>query len=307
MDSSGGAIHLGKNGETPFLCSKGCSIDRVGCGLERQPVHWYAVRTLPRHEKSIRKYLESRHPSCFLPVYRIVSRQPSPDSEMKSSRRSRRKADRKANNMNHLRRVALPLLLLLPFLRAEAQKNEAVLSSSAPLLMNVKSASAAQVGYKLPLAAFGSFVERPVNNLGEHVNEPLVPTTPEWRDSQVSRNSEIETATPHLGKSFWFPWVAAVGLSIASTELTVHCETTYGCSQPNAMWGSSPSRLELYGIKGSIDAVGFYFSRRLKREGHSGWKYIAYGFLAGHAAETGWSAEALATHSSQPANTGADL
>jgi hypothetical protein len=226
---------------------------------------------------------------------------------LRRSQESRRNTDRKVNHMNLLRRVALPLLLLLPSLPARAQEAAAELSSPAPWLMNAKSASAAQVGYKLPLVAFGSFVERPVNNLGEHVNGPLAPTTPEWRDSQVSRNSEIETATPRLGKSFWFPWVAAVGLSIASTELTVHCETTYGCSQPNAMWGSSPSRLELYGIKGSIDAVGFYFSRRLKREGHSGWKYIAYGFLAGHAAETGWSAEALATHSSQPANTGADL
>jgi hypothetical protein len=209
--------------------------------------------------------------------------------------------------MNLLRRVVLPLLLLLPFLRAGAQENPAVLSSSAPWLMNAESASAAQGGYNLPLAAFGSFVERPVNNLRENVNESLAPTTPEWREPQVSRNSEIETAAPHLGKSFWFPWVAAVGLSIASTELTAHCETTYGCSQPNPMWGSSPSRLELYGIKGSVDAVGFYFSRRLKREGRSGWKYIAYGFLAGHAAETGSSAEALATHSSPAANTGADL
>jgi hypothetical protein len=209
--------------------------------------------------------------------------------------------------MDHLRRVALPLLLLVPFFPMRAQETTAASSSPTPWLMNAKSASAAQIGYKLPLAAFGSFVERPVNNLREQANESLAPATPEWREPQVSRNSEIETATPHLGKSFWFPWVAAVGLSIASTELTVHCETTYGCSQPNPMWGSSPSRLELYGINGSVDAVGFYFSRRLKREGRSGWKYIAYGFLAGHGAETGWSAEALATHSSQPANTGADL
>jgi hypothetical protein len=209
--------------------------------------------------------------------------------------------------MNHLRRVALALLLFLPLLPVAAQESIVPSSSSAPWLTNARFASSAQVGDKLPLAAFGSFVERPVNNLREHTNEALAPTTPEWREPQVSRNSEIETATPHLGKSFWVPWVAAVGLSVASTELTVHCETTYGCSQPNTMWGSSPSRLELYGIKGSIDAVGFYFSRRLKREGRSGWKYIAYSFLAGHAAETGWSAEALATHSSQTANTGALL
>jgi len=199
--------------------------------------------------------------------------------------------------MNHLRRVVLPLLLLLPFLPVRAQEAMAASSSPAPWLMNAKSASGAQVGYKLPLAAFGSFVERPVNNLREQANESLAPTTPEWREPQVSRNSEIETATPHLGKSFWFPWVAAVGLSIASTELTVHCETTYGCSRPDPMWGSSPSRLELYGVKGGIDAVGFYFSRRLKLDKHGerpGWKYIAYAFLAGHAAETGSSAEALA-------------
>ena len=198
----------------------------------------------------------------------------------------------RVNNMNLLRKVLLPLvvLLLLPFLSARAQER-------------------AQVGYKLPVAAFGSFVERPANNLREQANESLAPTTPEWRDPQVSRNSEIEAAPPHLGKSFWFPWVAAVGLSIASTELTVHCETTAGCTQPNPMWGTSPSRLKLYGIKGGADALGFYFSRRLKLDKHGerpGWKYIAYGFLGWHGAETGWSAEALAAHGSG-ANTGAVL
>src|SRR5271166_2935251 len=199
--------------------------------------------------------------------------------------------------MNHLRRVALPLLLLLPFLRAGAQESPAALSSSAPWLMNAKSASAAQIGYKLPPAAFGFFVERPANNLREQTNEAVAPRTAEWREPQVSRNSEIEAAPPHLGKSFWFPWAAAIGLSIASTELTAHCVNTPGCSQLNPMWGSSPSRLELYGVKGGIDAVGFYFSRRLKLDKHGerpGWKYIAYAFLAGHAAETGSSAEALA-------------
>ena len=185
--------------------------------------------------------------------------------------------------MNPLRRVALPLLLLLPFLRAGAQ-----------------SASGTQIAYKLPPKAFGSFVERPVTDLREQTNDAVAPRTPEWRDSQVSRNSEIETASPHLGKSFWFPWTAAIGLSIASTELTVHCENTVGCSQPNPMWGSKPSRLELYGVKGGIDAVGFYFSRRLKHGERSGWRYIAYGFLLGHAAETGSSAEALAAHAPAP-------
>jgi hypothetical protein len=198
--------------------------------------------------------------------------------------------------MNQLRGIVLLLFLLLPFLPAGAQEGPAALSS-APWLMNAKSASGAQVGYKIPVMAFGSFVERPVNNLREQTNEAVAPKTAEWREPQVSHNSEIEAASPHLGKSFWFPWAAAIGLSIASTELTVHCVNTPGCSQPNPMWGSSPSRLELYGVKGGIDAVGFYLSRRLKLDKHgarSGWKYIAYGFLAGHAAETGSSAEALA-------------
>jgi len=201
--------------------------------------------------------------------------------------------------MNLLRKVLLPLvlLLLLPFLSAKAQER-------------------AQVGYRLPVAAFGSFVERPINNLNnlrqqtsQAVAPSTPPSTPEWRDPQVSRNSELEVVPPHLGKSFWFPWVAAVGLSIASTELTVHCENTPGCTQPNPMWGTSPSRLKLYGIKGGADAVGFYFSRRLKLDKHGerpGWKYIAYGFLGWHAAETGWSAEALAARGSG-ANTGAVL
>jgi hypothetical protein len=202
----------------------------------------------------------------------------------------------RVDNMNHLRKVLLLLAVfpLLPFLSAKAQQR-------------------AQVGYQLPVAAFGSFVERPANNLRQQTNQAVAPSmpssTPEWRDPQVSRNSEIEAVPPHLGKSFWFPWVAAVGLSIASTELTVHCETTAGCTQPNPMWGTNPSRLKLYGIKGGADAVGFYFSRRLKLDKHgerSGWKYIACGFLGWHAAETGWSAEALAAHGSG-ANTGAVL
>jgi hypothetical protein len=211
--------------------------------------------------------------------------------------------------MNLLRRVALLLLLLLPFLRAGAQERPAAPSSSATWLVSAKSASVAQVGYKLPVAAFGSFVERPANNLREQTSEVVAPGTSEWRTPQVSRNSEIEAAPPHLGKSFWFPWAAAVGLSIASTELTIHCVNTSGCSQPNPMWGPSPSRLELYGIKGGIDAAGFYFSRRLKLDKHgerAGWKYIAYGILGWHAAETGWSAEALAARSSG-ANDGAVL
>jgi len=210
--------------------------------------------------------------------------------------------------MNHLRRVALPLLLLVPFLSAGAQESTAPSSSSAPWLMNAKSASAAQAGYKLPVAAFGSFVERPANNLREQANESLAPTTPEWRDdSQISRNSETETSG-HLGRSFWFPWVATIGLSVASTELTAHCETTFGCTT-NPMWGTNPSRAKLYGIKGGVDVVGFYFSRRLKLGKHgenSGWRYITYGLLGWHGADTGWSAEALATHSSQ-ANDGAVL
>ena len=217
--------------------------------------------------------------------------------------------------MNLLRKVLLPLVLLLslPFLSAKGQESPAALSSSAPWLVNATAASGAQVGYKLPVAAFGSFVERPANNLRGQANEAVAPSTPpsmpEWRDPQVSRNSEIEAASPHLGKSFWFPWVAAIGLSIASTELTVHCENTPGCTQPNPMWGTSPSRLKLYGIKGGADAVGFYFSRRLKLDKHGerpGWKYIAYGFLGWHAAESGWSAEALAARGSG-ANTGAVL
>jgi hypothetical protein len=205
--------------------------------------------------------------------------------------------------MNILRKVLLPLVMfpLLPFLSAKAQESPAAQSPSAPWLVNTKSASGAPDGYKLPVAAFGSFVERPANNLRQQTNQAVAPSTPpstsKWRDPQVSHNSEIEAVPPHLGKSFWFPWVAAVGLSIASTELTVRCVNTPGCTQPNPMWGTSPSRLKLYGAKGGADAVGFFFSRRLKLDKHgerAGWKYIAYGILGWHAAETGWSAEALA-------------
>jgi transcription antitermination factor NusG len=42
-------------------------------GAER-PLHWYAVRTSPRHEKRVREHLAHRRVECFLPLFRTLHR-----------------------------------------------------------------------------------------------------------------------------------------------------------------------------------------------------------------------------------------
>jgi len=74
MDFSVTATHLSENGEALFSQSVESCVPVAARHFEGDQLHWYAVRTVPRHEKRIREYLGIREVSCFLPVYRAVRR-----------------------------------------------------------------------------------------------------------------------------------------------------------------------------------------------------------------------------------------
>lgn len=133
-------------------------------------------------------------------------------------------------------------------------------------------------------------------SLRELRSGPFRPPTSSWQAQQMT-NAPPTKLDPRLGKSFWITWGLAIGFSVASTELTAHCVHIPGCSETNPVWGSKPTRLELYTIKGGIDGLGFYFSRKWKldKNGDSwGWKYLAYGVLAANGVDTAWDAGVVA-------------
>ncbi len=74
MNSSEAITHLSENGEALFLRGEISGETGAMHRPAEQQIHWYAVRTLPRHEKSIREHLGHRDVNCFLPVYRSVRR-----------------------------------------------------------------------------------------------------------------------------------------------------------------------------------------------------------------------------------------
>lgn len=85
---------------------------------------------------------------------------------------------------------------------------------------------------------------------------------------------------PHLGKSFWIPWVANTVLFVAFNELTARClQGARQCQIGDPLLGKRPSRAEMYGIRGPLMALDFYVARREKlRPGESKfwWKFATY-------------------------------
>ena len=52
----------------------GAGLAGVACQREGEAACWYAAYTCARHEKLVRKQLEERRISCFLPLYRSLRR-----------------------------------------------------------------------------------------------------------------------------------------------------------------------------------------------------------------------------------------
>jgi hypothetical protein len=80
-----------------------------------------------------------------------------------------------------------------------------------------------------------------------------------------SRYRDTVQVRPHLGKVFWLGWGLAGALSVASIEMTAHCEHMSGCSEGNPVFGREPSRLELYAPRAAVIATGMLFCRHWKR------------------------------------------
>lgn len=103
-----------------------------------------------------------------------------------------------------------------------------------------------------------------------------------------------------LGKEFWIPWVANIGLTVASVELTEHCVSRGLCVEGNPVLGEHPGRLELYSIRGGALGAAFYFSRRSKLRGTSDWKFVPFLLVPVNAADTAWDAYQTISHSGSP-------
>jgi len=89
------------------------------------------------------------------------------------------------------------------------------------------------------------------------------------------RSSPTLSITParrELGRSFWVPWGILAGLAVADNELTATCVHNPNCVEANPILGRRPTRLELYGVKGTLLGTAFYLSQKRKREGKSDWK-----------------------------------
>ena len=85
----------------------------------------------------------------------------------------------------------------------------------------------------------------------------------------ISKNQETMPTRPHLGKVYWIGWGLAGAFSVASVEMTAHCEGMPGCSEGNPLFGSKPSRLELYVPRAAIITAGMLLCRRWKRRNPS--------------------------------------
>lgn len=72
MNTPEATSHLSETGEALF--STGERSIETGVTSLAEQVQWFAVKTLPRHEKTIRQHLEYRDITCFLPVYRSIRR-----------------------------------------------------------------------------------------------------------------------------------------------------------------------------------------------------------------------------------------
>lgn len=85
------------------------------------------------------------------------------------------------------------------------------------------------------------------------------------------RFQNVEIPPVRLGRKFWAPWIVDVGLVIASSELEENCMHSPGCTERNPIFGSHPSRLELYSARFALDGVLFYLARgdRLHRHNFS--------------------------------------
>lgn len=130
---------------------------------------------------------------------------------------------------------------------------------------------------------------------------PFSPRTSNCQGCEQAAHST--KSAPRLGKAFWIPWGLAIGLSVASTELTAHCVHTTGCSEANPIYGRRPTLGEMYAVKGGVDALAFYFSRKWKLDKNGdtfGWKALTYGVLSIQAADTAWDATVIATISPGP-------
>lgn len=103
-----------------------------------------------------------------------------------------------------------------------------------------------------------------------------------------------------LGKAFWIPWAANIGLTVASVELTEHCLSRGTCVEGDPIFGKDPGRLKLYGIRGSALGAAFYFSRRSKLKGTSDWKFVPFLMLPVNAADVAWDAYQTIFHSGSP-------
>ena len=69
-----GTAHLSENGETLSQIHESSQNDRLAVQMAETRLHWYAVRTLPRHEKRVHEDLKKCSIECFLPLYEAVHR-----------------------------------------------------------------------------------------------------------------------------------------------------------------------------------------------------------------------------------------
>lgn len=72
---------------------------------------------------------------------------------------------------------------------------------------------------------------------------------------------ETELPPVRLGRKFWTPWIVDAGLIVANVELQEDCIHTTGCVEKSLIFGSHPSRFELYSLNFGLDGVLIHFAR----------------------------------------------
>jgi hypothetical protein len=152
------------------------------------------------------------------------------------------------------------------------------------LLISLSLCSAAAAQQEIP----GDISDTPPNQTDQPSTSP---SDSYARSLREPRDQEIVLPHRHISKMFWLRWGAVLALTVASTELTQHCEhEKYPCGEGNPIFGSHPGRARMYGIKLGLLGTLFYYNRKDALRGRSDWKYESFVLLPILAADTSWDA-----------------
>jgi hypothetical protein len=101
----------------------------------------------------------------------------------------------------------------------------------------------------------------------------ILVATPMWsqemkRRTKQETNQEMKDVPKRkiFDKKFWLATAAIVGTTVLDVETTARCLRRPACAEGNSLWGRSPSRAKMYGIKGSLAGFTIFSTWWWKRD-----------------------------------------